>query len=378
GYRTPTKVYAHGFLTVDGQKMSKSRGTFLTAESYLQHGLNPEWLRYYYAGKLNATMEDIDLNLEDFVAHVNSDLGGKYVNIAARCAGFVTKRFGGKLGEVTRVDPTPYLKQTLEDETARELERKRREQPAGDIVHAAVSTARPGYDMKDTIEWFRNQGDEIRNAYEQREFGHALRLIMRLADIANRYVDHQKPWDLAKQANAEVRLHQVCSYALNLFRLLTLYLKPVLPKVAADVEAFLGIDPLRWQDAGSLLPAGHAINPYQHLMTRIDPKQVQALVAANRETLAPPTPAPAVTSSAKADASVVSIEDFAKLDLRVARIVSAELVDGADKLLKLTVDLGGEQRTLFAGIRSAYDPAQLVGRLTVVVANLAPRKMRFG
>jgi len=177
-----------------------------------------------------------------------------------------------------------------------------------------------------------------------------------------------------------MRLHHVCTYALNLFRLLTLYLRPVLPKVAADVEAFLGIPPLRWQDAESLLPAGHAINPYQHLMTRIDPKQVQALVAANRETLAPtaPAPAPAGTSSAKADASLVSIEDFAKLDLRVAKIVSAELVDGADKLLKLTVDLGGETRTLFAGIRSAYDPAQLVGRLTVVVANLAPRKMRFG
>jgi len=203
---------------------------------------------------------------------------------------------------------------------------------------------------------------------------------MLLADRANQFVDREKPWDLAKEPASERKLHEVCTLALNMFRLLTLYLKPVLPKVAADVEAFLGIDPLRWQDAGSLLPAGHAINPYQHLMTRIDPKQVQALVAANRETLAPttPAPAPAVTSSAKADASVVSIEDFAKLDLRVAKIVSAELVDGADKLLKLTVDLGGEKRTLFAGIRSAYDPAQLVGRLTVVVANLAPRKMRFG
>ncbi|HKC45412.1 MAG TPA: methionine--tRNA ligase [Burkholderiales bacterium] len=335
GYRTPTKVYAHGFLTVDGQKMSKSRGTFLTAESYLQHGLNPEWLRYYYAGKLNSTMEDIDLNLEDFVARVNSDLVGKYVNIAARCAGFVTRRFGGKLAAAAANDV------------------------ATDLQRAAV---------------------QIANHYEAREFGKALREVMLLADRANQFVDREKPWDLAKQPASERKLHEVCSLALNMFRLLTLYLKPVLPKVAADVEAFLGIDPLRWQDAGSLLPAGHAINPYQHLMTRIDPKQVQALVAANRETLAPttPAPAPAVTSSAKADASVVSIEDFAKLDLRVAKIVSAELVDGADKLLKLTVDLGGETRTLFAGIRSAYDPAQLVGRLTVVVANLAPRKMRFG
>ena len=335
GYRTPTKVYAHGFLTVDGQKMSKSRGTFITAESYLQHGLNPEWLRYYYAGKLNSTMEDIDLNLEDFAARVNSDLVGKYVNIAARCAGFVTRRFGGKLAAAAANDV------------------------ATDLQRAAV---------------------EIANHYEAREFGKALREVMLLADRANQFVDRERPWDLAKQPASERKLHEVCSLALNMFRLLTLYLKPVLPKVAADVEAFLGIDPLRWQDAGSLLPAGHAINPYQHLMTRIDPKQVQALVAANRETLAPttPAPAPAVTSSAKADASVVSIEDFAKLDLRVAKIVSAELVDGADKLLKLTVDLGGETRTLFAGIRSAYDPAQLVGRLTVMVANLAPRKMRFG
>jgi len=335
GYRTPTKVYAHGFLTVDGQKMSKSRGTFLTAESYLQHGLNPEWLRYYYAGKLNSTMEDIDLNLEDFVARVNSDLVGKYVNIAARCAGFVTRRFGGKLAAAAANDV------------------------ATDLQRAAV---------------------QIANHYEAREFGKALREVMLLADRANQFVDREKPWDLAKQPASERKLHEVCSLALNMFRLLTLYLKPVLPKVAADVEAFLGIDPLRWQDAGSLLPAGHAINPYQHLMTRIDPKQVQALVAANRETLAPtaPAPAPAGTPSAQANASLVSIEDFAKLDLRVAKIVSAELVDGADKLLKLTVDLGGETRTLFAGIRSAYDPAQLVGRLTVVVANLAPRKMRFG
>ena len=335
GYRTPTKVYAHGFLTVDGQKMSKSRGTFLTAESYLQHGLNPEWLRYYYAGKLNATMEDIDLNLEDFVARVNSDLVGKYVNIAARCAGFIARRFGGKLAAAAANDV------------------------AADLQRAAV---------------------QIAPHYEAREFGKALREVMLLADRANQFVDREKPWDLAKQPASERKLHEVCTLALNMFRLLTLYLKPVLPKVAADVEAFLGIPPLQWQDAESLLPAGHAINPYQHLMTRIDPKQVQALVAANRETLAPtaPAPAPAGTSSAKADASLVSIEDFAKLDLRVAKIVSAELVDGADKLLKLTVDLGGEQRTLFAGIRSAYDPAQLVGRLTVVVANLAPRKMRFG
>src|SRR5262245_15711739 len=252
-YKVPDNVYVHGFINLSGEKMSKSRGTGISPLRYLDLGMNPEWLRYYIAAKLSASVEDVDFNPDDFVARVNSDLVGKYVNIAARCAGFVSKRFGGKLADqIPRVDPTPYVKQVLEEETARELARKQREQPGSDVVHSTVITARPGRDMGEMVDWFRNQGDQIKSAYEQREFGHALRLIMRLADIANRYVDHQKPWDLAKQANAEMRLHHVCTYALNLFRLLTLYLRPVLPKVAADVEAFLGIPPLRWQDAESL------------------------------------------------------------------------------------------------------------------------------
>ncbi len=338
GYRTPTKVHAHGFLTVDGQKMSKSRGTFINAESYLQHGLNPEWLRYYYAAKLNATMEDIDLSLEDFVARVNSDLVGKYVNIASRCAGFVTKRLGGKLTRST-----------------------------SSLLAEVQAAAKP-----------------VASLYEQREFGKALREIMLLADRANQFVDQEKPWELAKRGgkDAALRLERVCSDALNLFRLLTLYLKPVLPKVVADVEAFLGVAPLQWADADELLPTGHTINPYQHLMTRIELKQVEALVEASKENLSPPAPAPQPSTAAGGEgtkvAPAISIDDFAKLDLRVAKIVSAEHVDGADKLVKLTLDLGGTGRTVFAGIKTDYAPAELVGRLTVVVANLAPRKMRFG
>jgi methionyl-tRNA synthetase len=344
GYRTPTKVYAHGFLTVDGAKMSKTRGTFITAGSYLALGLNPEWLRYYYAAKLGPTMEDLDLSLEDFVARVNSDLVGKFVNIASRCAGFVSKRFGGRLAA-----------------------------PADN----------------DVLTDLREAANAIAGYYETREFGKALREVMMLADRANQYVDREKPWDLAKRGPADPKLHEVCTVALNMFRLLALYLKPVLPKLAADVESFLGVKPLAWHDAEALLPADHVINPYQHLMTRIDPKQVEALVAANRESLQPAAIAPqkhaehqehaaAKATEAPARAQAISIEDFAKIDLRVARIVGADHVDGAEKLLKLTLDLGDGTRTVFAGIKSAYDPGQLVGRHAVVVANLAPRKMRFG
>jgi methionyl-tRNA synthetase len=344
GYRTPTKVYAHGFLTVDGAKMSKTRGTFITAGSYLALGLNPEWLRYYYAAKLGPTMEDLDLSLEDFVARVNSDLVGKLVNIASRCAGFVSKRFGGRL-------------------TA----------PADN----------------DVLTDLREAANAIAGYYETREFGKALREVMMLADRANQYVDREKPWDLAKRGPADPKLHEVCTVALNMFRLLALYLKPVLPKLAADVESFLGVKPLAWHDAEALLPADHVINPYQHLMTRIDPKQVEALVAANRESLQPAAIAPqkhaehqehaaAKATEAPARAETISIEDFAKIDLRVARIVGADHVDGAEKLVKLTLDLGDGTRTVFAGIKSAYEPGQLVGRHAVVVANLAPRKMRFG
>jgi methionyl-tRNA synthetase len=366
GYRIPTSVFAHGFLTVDGAKMSKSRGTFITAESYLTQGLNPEWLRYYFAAKLNGTMEDIDLNLDDFVSRVNSDLVGKYINIASRAAGFIAKRFGGTL-----------LHSHLNEQFRAEL-------PG--IMEAA---------------------EEIAGYYEGRDTARALRRVMVLADQINQYVDKNQPWTLAKQEGQDAKLHEVCSLLINAFRLLTIYLKPVLPKLTQRAEEFLNVAPLHWQDAGYLLPPAHLINAYEHLMQRIDPKQIEALVAANRESLEPTSAAapvavsPAPTSSApqspqrhaqhqqatedKAQGLVepkaqhISIDDFAKVDLRVARIADAQHVEGADKLIRLTLDLGeGGTRNVFAGIKSAYDPAQLVGRLTVMVANLAPRKMKFG
>lgn len=479
GYRTPTSVFAHGFLTVNGAKMSKSRGTFITAESYLQQGLNPEWLRYYYAAKLNSTMEDIDLNLEDFAARVNSDLVGKYVNIASRCAGFISKKFDGKL--------------------------------------AATQVA--------WLEPLREAANGIAEAYAARDFGHAMRQVMALADAANVVVNERKPWELANQEGREAELHAACSEAIEAFRLLTVYLKPVLPKVAEAVEDFLGIAPLTWSDAATSLPAGHTINTYKHLMTRIDQKQITALVEASTESLAPATavapasplpagegpgvrahkpslapdlitraralrhgqtdseallwgllrdrqlagakfrrqhplelghgqryildfyckeallaveldggqhadaslydnertralavagirvlrfwnnemlqetegvletilaalgakvdaPAVALTPSpspAGRGAQALSIDDFMKVDLRIARIVDAGHVEGAEKLIRLSLDIGEDKpRQVFAGIKSAYDPAQLVGRMTVMVANLAPRKMKFG
>jgi len=489
GYRTPTKVFAHGFLTVNGEKMSKSRGTFITAESYLKLGLNPEWLRYYYAAKLNSTMEDIDLNLDDFVARVNSDLVGKYVNIASRCAGFITKRFGGRIN----VTSTSAL--------------------ISEVQTAATS---------------------IGNLYDQREYGKALREVLLLIDRANQFVDQEKPWELAKDSSNEVRLQRICSEALNLFRLFTIYLKPVLPNLAREVESFLSVPPLHWNDAASLLQPGHLIKPYQHLMTRIDAKQIEALVDANKESLKPATlPSPpgrgaggegnAAPSKAKhppipedlltfarqlrqdqTDAErflwsllrdrrfasakfrrqhpveteqgrfildfyshdlklaieldggqhqeavardikrtqalaalgievlrfwnntvlantesvleslwnkvnemseankspsppaplpggegskaapegqgspTISIDDFMKIDLRVAKVVDAQHVEGAEKMVKLILDIGTEQRQVFAGIKAHYEPEQLKGRMVVMVANLAPRKMRFG
>jgi methionyl-tRNA synthetase len=352
GYRTPSSVFAHGFLTVNGEKMSKSRGTFITAESYLALGLNPEWLRYYYAAKLGSSMEDIDLNLDDFVARVNADLVGKYVNIASRAAGFIQKHFGGKL--------------------------------AADIDREAFATEFPGL--------FAG-ADAVAEAYERREYGKCLRAVMQGAENVNQYFDRHQPWSLAKDPAQHATLHRVCSMALNAFRLLTLYLKPVLPAMAAEVEKFLAIAPLTWADAGTLLPPGHTIQPYRHLMARLERKQVDALVAANRESMGAPAPAAGQSPQrhaehhARADEAAaqeaaqpatISIDDFVKVDLRVARIVRAEHVEGAEKLLKLTLDLGTETRTVFAGIKSAYDPAALVGRYTVMVANLAPRKMRFG
>jgi methionyl-tRNA synthetase len=350
GHRTPTQLSINGFLTVNGEKMSKARGTFITARSYIEQGLNPEWLRYYYAAKLGATMEDLDLSLEDFVARVNSDLVGKYVNIASRCAGFISRRFGGKLGQ-------PDF--------------------SGEIEHD-----------------FAFASQEIADLYDQREYAKALRKVMQLADSANQYVDSKKPWEIAKSPERAGELHTVCSTALALFRDITLYLKPVLPQLARKVELMLNIPELKWDHAWKHLPAAHAINAYQHLITRIDPKQTTALVEANKETLMASTPPPqpsavkgegAVGSATPAKeiggaggAPQITIDDFSKIDLRIAKIVMAEHVEGADKLLKITVDLGNGARTVFAGIKSAYDPETLKGRLTVVVANLAPRKMKFG
>lgn len=345
GFRTPTGIFAHGFLTVDGAKMSKSRGTFITAESYIKTGLNPEWLRYYYAAKLNNTTEDIDLNLEDFAARVNSDLVGKYVNIASRCAGFIGKRFQGQLTTVS----AEWLK-PLRDASA-----------------------------------------TIAEAYEHREYGRALREIMALADAANVVVNDKKPWELAKQEGKEAELQAACSEAIEAFRLLTIYLKPVLPKVAEAVEAFLNVAPLTWDAAATPLAAGHVIKNYSHLMTRIDPKLITALVDANKTSLAPaPAAAPqkhaekqekaaAAAAEAAESAPHITIDDFMKVDLRIAKIIDAGHVEGAEKLIRLSLDIGEEKpRQVFAGIKSAYDPASLIGRLTVMVANLAPRKMKFG
>ena len=338
GYRKPTQVFSHGFLTVNGEKMSKSRGTFITARSYLDHIKNPEYLRYYYAAKLNGSMEDIDLNLEDFVARVNSDLVGKYINIASRTAGFINKRFAGKL----------------------------------------VSANQHG-----VVEIIKASAPEIAKAYEARDYSRALREIMRLADLANADVAEAAPWVVAKQEGdaAQAKLQADCSSALEMFRLLTLYLKPALPDLAANIERFLNISPLTWSSVNDSFADDHAINEYNHLITRVDPKHIEAMTEANKENLQPSSPAvnnqaPTVSENA---GDYISIDDFTKVDLRIAKIVSAEHVDGAEKLLCLTLDIGEEKpRQVFAGIKSAYDPAKLVGRLTVMVANLAPRKMKFG
>ncbi len=353
GYRTPTKIFAHGFLTVNGEKMSKSRGTFITAESYLNQGLNPEWLRYYYAAKLNGTLEDIDLNLEDFVARVNSDLIGKFINIASRCAGFITKRFNGRLvsGELYQ-----QLCQT---------------------VNERFSGWRP---------------DLIEKAFEEREFAAAVRQIMKCADEANEMIHALAPWEMAKQPDRGDELHHACSLGIQLFYLLSRYLKPILPGTTKQIEIFLNCESLAWPTLHNgqpvsdlLLPAGHLIAAYQHLMTRIDTKQIDALVIANTQNLttAQLTSTPIRHAEKQQHAVIpiaetIGIEDFGKIDLRVARIVHAEHVEGAEKLLKLTLDIGSEQRNVFAGIKSAYDPEQLKGRLTVMVANLAPRQMKFG
>jgi methionyl-tRNA synthetase len=339
GYRKPTAIFAHGFLTVNGQKMSKSRGTFINARTYLNH-LNPEYLRYYFAAKLGPRVEDIDLNLDDFVARTNSDVVGKFINIASRSAGFITKRFDGELSSAW-IGP--------------EIEMV-------DVVHQSA--------------------DAIARFYEEREYGQVVREVMRLADIVNQYFDQNKPWELAKDPGQTQRLHDVCSRSLEAFRVLTLYLKPVLPRLGEKIEKFLNIAPLQWSDVTNFLKPGHRINTYEHLATRIEQKQVDALLSESKESPKMTTtsePAATIAAGPEPIKPEVSIDDFAKVDLRIARIVTATYVEGADKLLQLTVDLGeGKTRNIFAGIRSAYDPKTLEGRLTVVVANLAPRKMKFG
>lgn len=334
GFRTPTAIFAHGFLTVNGQKMSKSRGTFIKARSYLDH-LNPEYLRYYFAAKLSGGVDDLDLNLDDFAQRVNADLVGKVVNIASRCAGFISKRFEGRLAAEC---PDQILYQE-----------------------------------------FVNAGESIAAGFENRDYSRAVREIMALADRANQYIDEKKPWQIAKDPEREQELHAVCSLGVNLFRVLITYLKPVLPRTAALAESFLQGGELRWDSPRTPLLA-HTIAPYQALMTRVESTQVNAMLDASKENLQ--TTAPAVPASGPLAQdpiqAIISYDDFAKIDLRIARIVAAEAVPEADKLLRLTVDLGGERRNVFAGIKSAYSAEQLVGKLTVVVANLAPRKMRFG
>ena len=346
GYRTPNHIYAHGFLTVDGEKMSKSRGTFITAQSYLEQGLNPEWLRYYYAAKLGPTMEDIDLNLEDFVARVNSDLIGKYINIVSRCASILHRHFNGA---VLAEDPNAPVRSR-------------------------------GYSM---IAY----GSEhlVKDAFANREFGKATREIMRVVDLINRRIDQDKPWDMAKVTDQHAELHRLCSDCINAFRILTYYLAPVLPKTAERVADLLGLaHPFQWNDLKSSVTG---IKPYKHLMTRVERKQIESLVEVSRETLQP-TPQPHSQQrhaehqehsvEAQAVPGPITIDEFNKVDLRIAKIVDAQPVEGADRLLKLTLDLGGTTKTVFAGIKSAYDPERLKGRLTVAVANLAPRKMKFG
>ncbi|MFH6975040.1 methionine--tRNA ligase [Neisseria sp. 23W00296] len=335
GHRAPTGVFAHGFLTVDGQKMSKSRGTFITAKSYLEQKLNPEWMRYYIAAKLNSKIEDIDLNLQDFISRVNSDLVGKYVNIAARASGFITKRFEGRLEDVS-----------------------------GSELLAKLAA----------------ESETIAAAYEEREYARALRDIMALADAVNEYTDANKPWELAKQAGQEARLHEVCSELINAFAVLSVYLAPVLPRVAEQAAAFLNIPALSWNMAAQTLPAGHAINKYEHLMQRVEQTQVDNLIEANKQSIqAAAAPAEAESQYEKV-AEQASFDDFMKIDMRVAKIINCEAVEGSTKLLKFDLDFGFEKRVIFSGIAASYpNPSELNGRMVIAVANFAPRKMaKFG
>ncbi len=334
GKKVPNNVFVHGFITVSGEKMSKSRGTGISPIRYLDIGMNPEWLRYYIAAKLNSHVEDIDFTAEDFMARVNADLIGKYVNIASRAAGFITKRFAGSI----------HLGDTESNNTL--------------------------------LNQIRSGANEISNLYDTREYGRALRQIMYYADLVNAYVDENKPWVLAKDVEKVSLLHEVCSTLLEAFRILTIYLKPVLPALAEKVEKFLNLSPMQWEDIHTPMKNGHTINTYEHLMQRVEEKQMDALVE-QKET--PTEQAESAKPNIEAIAPEITIDDFAKIDLRIAQIVDCNLVEGADRLLQLSLDVGeGRLRNVFAGIRSAYNPDQLKGKLTVVVANLAPRKMKFG
>ena len=332
GFRLPTNIFVHGFLTVDGQKMSKSRGTFITAETYLRH-LDPNYLRYYFAAKLGSAIEDIDLNLEDFEARVNSDLVGKYVNIASRCAGFITNRFDGMLS--TEVDDVELLRE------------------------------------------FQETGESIAELYEAREYGKVVRQIMALADSANQYIDRKKPWEIAKRGGDDEELHRICSMGVFLFRILCIYLKPILPVAVDDAERFLGVSPLSWQDI-FVNPLGARINKFAKLIQRVDKKKVEQMVSDSKENLGKSSGSDA--KKEKNLSKLIPIEDFLKIELKVAEIIKAEEVPEADKLLRLIVDLGdsGGEKQVFAGLKQAYSPEDLIGRQVVIVANLKSRKMRFG
>jgi len=339
GFRMPTSVFAHGFLTVDGAKMSKSRGTFVKARTYLKH-LNPEYLRYYFAAKLSSKIDDLDLNLDDFAQRVNADLVGKVVNIASRNAGFIKKRFDNKLS-ATCSEPELYQS-------------------------------------------FVDAGDQIAAHYENRDYGRAIREIMALADKANQYIDDKAPWVIAKEEGKDQELHDISSVGINLFRVLMGYLKPVLPVMAADAEAFLNIEPMTWNSQAKPL-CDHSVNKFKPLMTRVEREKIDAMIEDSKEDLAAEAKvigkgAAQNTANSAIDpiADTIEFDDFAKVDLRIARIIKAEHVEGADKLLQLTLDIGDGTRNVFAGIKSAYQPEDLEGKLTVMVANLAARKMRFG
>jgi len=344
GRKVPDFIYVHGHLTVSGEKMSKSRGTGISPTRWLELGLDAEWLRYYICAKLNARVEDLDFNPEDFTARVNSDLVGKYVNIASRAAGFLAKRFGGRL------------------------------------------SADVGVEGRALLDGLRAHADTVRELFDGREFGKALREVMLLADRVNEYVDRIKPWELAKQPGMEAALHDACTVCIEAFRVLTVYLKPVLPALAAKVEAYLQVPPLQWSDAQRSACHGgvHTLGTWQHLMQRVDPAKVEALFEPPAEAAAAPTAA--ALPGGEALSPEIGIADFTKVDLRIARIVAAETVEGSSKLLRLTLDVGEgpdaegrpRLRQVFSGIAANYKPEQLAGNLTVMVANLAPRKMKFG